>query len=332
MPRIEFRRFGPDDLQQVFLWLIRPHVARGYATPPNTFMECVAKYGPRTGDDNVVRAFIVSIDGREAGYVQAYDVAAFDDYAGRIQCEPGTVCMDLFLGEESFAFRGLGARVIDAFVKELVLAQPSVLACVAGPGDGNKAAIRAFEKAGFRRWKFLKSDEGEGECVMRRDRDEAGLALAPIDLARDAATCIAFRRDSFHESFGTYEGAEAEMGADGSLYLEELRRRIEQVPEGNSHLWHSGRIIGQTEMRIADSPDAGYVNLFYLVPEWRRKGLGRVLHDHAVAVFSARGMRAIRLSVSGSNERAIAFYRRLGWKRVGFRANKETMEILELAL
>jgi ribosomal protein S18 acetylase RimI-like enzyme len=51
-----------------------------------------------------------------------------------------------------------------------------------------------------------------------------------------------------------------------------------------------------------------------------------------VAVFAARGLRGIRLSVSHTNEHAMRFYRRLGWKRVGFRANKETMEILELAL
>jgi ribosomal protein S18 acetylase RimI-like enzyme len=85
-------------------------------------------------------------------------------------------------------------------------------------------------------------------------------------------------------------------------------------------------------MRLSDEPGMGYVNLFYLVPEWRGKGLGRLLHEHAVAVFAARGLRGIRLSVSHTNEHAMRFYRRLGWKRVGFRANKETMEILELAL
>src|SRR6476646_5538468 len=165
--RIGFRRLDADDLQQVFLWLIRPHVAKGYAAAPGSFMEVVAKFGPRTRDDNVVRAYMVSIDGRDAGYIQAYDVAAFGDYARSLECEPGTACMDLFIGEEGLAGRGLGARVIDRFVNEVVLADASVRACIAGPGEGNRAAIRAFEKAGFRRWKTLRTGEGEGECVMR---------------------------------------------------------------------------------------------------------------------------------------------------------------------
>jgi ribosomal protein S18 acetylase RimI-like enzyme len=332
MPKIDFRRLAIGDLQQVFLWLSRPHVAKGYAPAPSSFAEVVAKYTPRTGDDNVVRAFIVTVDGRDAGYVQAYDVAAFPDYAALVEAGPGTVSMDLFLGDAWMMYRGLGARVIDRFVREIVFCADHVSACLAGPAEGNVIAIRAFEKAGFHRWKTVRAGEDEPERVMRRDRDPAGLRIVPIDLARDAQACIDFRRDSFFESFATHDGADAEMGADGALYLEKLRARIAEVPEGNCHVWHGDRIVGQTEMRISEDPRMGYVNLFYLVPEFRQRGLGRVLHDHAVAVFAARGKRGLRLSVSRSNARAIAFYRRLGWRRIGQRPNKETMDILELAL
>jgi ribosomal protein S18 acetylase RimI-like enzyme len=332
MPRIEFRRLAVEDLQQVFLWLSRPHVAKGYAPAPSSFAEVVAKYAPRTGGDNVVRAFIVKVDGRDAGYIQAYDVASFPDYAQLVEAGPGTVSIDLFLGDAWMLYRGLGPRVIDRFVNEVVFADAHSSACIAGPSEGNAVSIRAFEKAGFRRWKVVRAGENEPERVMRRDRDMAGLRIAPIELPRDAQACIDFRRDSYFESFGTHEGCDAEMGADGGLYLEKLRARIAEVPEGNCHLWHGERIIGQTEMRASEDPRMGYVNLFYLVPEWRHRGLGRLLHDHAVAVFTARGKRGLRLSVSRVNAGAIKFYRRLGWKRVGQRPNKETMDILELGL
>lgn len=332
MTGIAFRPLAADDLQQIFLWLIRPHVARGYAKPPNSFMEAVAKYGPRSMPGNVVRAFIVNVDGRDLGYAQAYDVAAFADYAQRLDREAGLTCMDLFLGEEEALGRSVGPRVIDRFVKEVVFADAAVRACVAGPGEGNVAAVRAFEKAGFRRWRILRAEGEEPECVMRRDRDDTRLRIAPIDLERDAQACIDFRRDSYRASFGTDEGCDAEMGADGRFYIEKLRKRMAQVPEGNSHVWHGERIVGQTEMRLEAEPGMGYVNLFYLLPEWRGKGLGVRLHEHAVEVFTNRGMRAMRLSVSRTNEPAIAFYRRLGWRRVGFRPNKETMDILEFAL
>ena len=41
------------------------------------------------------------------------------------------------------------------------------------------------------------------------------------------------------------------MGADNAMYLEHLRARIAEMPEGNMHLWHGDRIVGQTEMRLS---------------------------------------------------------------------------------
>src|SRR5262249_51142393 len=162
-----------------------------------------------------------------------YAVDAFEDYAALVGEGAGTACIDFFIGEEADTDRGFGAKVIDRFVNGVVFADSGVKACLAGPGEGNKASIRALEKAGFRRWKIVGPKEGESaECVMRRDRDLAGMKLAPIDLARDGATCIAFRRDSYFESFRTHEGCDAEMGADGAIYLEKLSRRMGQVPEG----------------------------------------------------------------------------------------------------
>ncbi len=162
---------------------------------------------------------------------------------------------------------------------------------------------------------------------------EDRLALVPIDLARDFDRCIAFRRDSFVASFGTDTGFDEEVGTDNAHYLAWLRERIAQVPEGNVHLLQDGRIVGQAEVRLVHGePDVGYVNLFYVVPECRGRGLGRVLHEHAVRVFRARGMRRLRLSVSLANVDALAFYRRLGWVAVGERPNRQTMAILEFAL
>jgi ribosomal protein S18 acetylase RimI-like enzyme len=49
-------------------------------------------------------------------------------------------------------------------------------------------------------------------------------------------------------------------------------------------------------------------------------------------VFRDRGMRGIRLSVSRSNAPALAFYRRLGWRRVGLRPHKEAVDLMEFSL
>ena len=66
--------------------------------------------------------------------------------------------------------RGFGANVVERFVDDVVFAQPSVRACVASPVEGNMASIRTFEKAGFARWKTVRPEAGELECVLRKDR------------------------------------------------------------------------------------------------------------------------------------------------------------------
>jgi aminoglycoside 6'-N-acetyltransferase len=332
VPGIAFRPLEVDDLQQVFLWLLKPHVTKWYSPEPSSFMECVAKYGPRTREGSAVRAFMVLMDDMPIGYIQTYAIATFPDYEAQLACEPGVAGMDLFIGEESFLHRGFGPDIMTRFVEEIVFAGDAAHACIAGPAEGNRESIRAFEKAGFRRWKTVRIDDRQTECVMRRERDAARYRIAPIDLARDGEACIAFRRASFVASFGSEAGLDEEMGPGSTLYLEQLRTRIAQVPEGNAHLWEGGRIVGQAEMRLHEEPGVGYVNLLYVEPSHRGLGLGRLLHDHAAEVFRKRGMRTMRLSVSTHNTAALAFYRKLGWVSIGTRPNREPMEILEFAL
>jgi diamine N-acetyltransferase len=160
-----------------------------------------------------------------------------------------------------------------------------------------------------------------------------GLRFAPIDLARHGTLCVAFRRDMYLASFGSEAGLEEELGPAGSAYLAQLFRRLESLPEGNAHLWKGEDIVAQTEMSVVeDEPGVGYVHLFYVAPAHRGLGLGRLLHQHAAAVFGARGLERMRLSVAGRNAGAIAFYRAMGWRRVGSREHREAMDVMEYRL
>jgi ribosomal protein S18 acetylase RimI-like enzyme len=239
--------------------------------------------------------------------------------------------VDLFIADAWRLGRGLGTRVARRFVDHEVFDR-GVSDCIAGPSEGNAAAIRTFERAGFTRWKRVRLEEGEPEQVLRCQA-LAQYRFSPIDLGRDFPTCVDFRRDAYVATFGTSEGMDAELGADNAVYLAQLRHRIGELPEGNAHLWDGERIVGQAEMRLVeDDPSLGYVNLFYILPELRGRGLGGLLQRHAVRVFSRLGKRAIRLSVNARNARALAFYRKLGWREVGSRAHREAMQVLELAL
>jgi ribosomal protein S18 acetylase RimI-like enzyme len=149
-----------------------------------------------------------------------------------------------------------------------------------------------------------------------------------IDLPRHADTAVAFRRDSYLCSFGS----DAAFGQPQE-YLAWLGERIASHPGGHVHVWEGSRIIGQLEMLThPTTPVSGYVNLFYLVAEARGRGFGDLLHRYAVEHMQARGARLVRLSVSPSNARAWAYYRKHAWRDCGLRPGDDTVHVLELDL
>lgn len=331
MPRVAFRRLAERDFPTLFTWLARPHVKRWYAPEPRSFMELVARYGPRTLPESLVQAFVVEVDGADAGYAQKYPLDGFADYRSRLGLdgEAGAWGMDLFLGDEWRTGRGLGSFVIRRFFLDEVLADAAAKTCVAGPHEGNAQSIRAFEKAGFRRWKTVANEHGERECVMRRDRDHGQYRLAPID-PKDIETCIRMYREMYVASFGSEEGLEEAMGAGNAHYLEQLHAKLAQLPEGNVHLWRDGQVVGQLEMRLLeDEPDVAYLSLIHVVEELRGHGLGKKLHAHAMQVARGRGKRLMRLSVSQRNAAAMLFYKRQGWVVLGSRPNRLPTVVME---
>jgi len=152
-----------------------------------------------------------------------------------------------------------------------------------------------------------------------------------IDLVRNSELCVAFRRDSFICSFGVDNFFE-EAGPDGVDYLERLQRRIAKFPDGYVHVWQGNEIIGQLEMQIKEDPQIGYVNLFYLVPEARGTGAGELLQQYAMQFFLRNGLRLAQLSVSPKNERALAYYRKHGWRDLGTRPGHENVNLMECVI
>jgi len=72
-------------------------------------------------------------------------------------------------------------------------------------------------------------------------------------------------------------------------------------------------VLGSSETQ----PNAGHVNLYYLVPRWRGRGLAQQLDAYAVAVLRDQGYRVATLNVSPTNGPALRFYYRGGWHDVG---------------
>ena len=173
--------------------------------------------------------------------------------------------------------------------------------------------------------------------------DKAHLTFAPIDLERHADLCAQFRADSFRVSFGTDERVYQEHatspttvhpdGRGRARYVTWLAQRMCGFPGSCVHVWHQDGVVGQIEIgRFRGDTSVGYVNLLYLIPAYRGRGLGAQLEQYALAFLRRAGYQRVRLSVSATNHQAIAFYLKHHWQDLGPRADHPDSHYMEKSL
>ena len=145
------------------------------------------------------------------------------------------------------------------------------------------------------------------------------LTFLPIQ-PKDIPLAYHFLRDGFRISFGN--DPLAWPNNLGQMTEESYRKIIEKKlaihPDINVHVWENETVIGQIEMSVKkDDPKVGYVNFYYLIPEKRGKGFSSLLDEYATEKLKAIGCSRIELTVEPSNQRAIAFYKKQGWREKG---------------
>jgi ribosomal protein S18 acetylase RimI-like enzyme len=138
----------------------------------------------------------------------------------------------------------------------------------------------------------------------------SSLRFRTIDPVRDAQLAVANHVDACIASFGTDASFQ---GSDP--YLSWLRARVEEFPDGHVLAFGAdGECVGQLELQVPYGLTVGYVNLFYVAERYRGRGFGRALHEYAERYFRSWDAARIDLHVSPSNESAVGFYRRIGYK------------------
>lgn len=159
---IEFTPLTEDHLPLVEEWLGREHVARWWRDPiPEALAECRAGIEGRVPTDY----YLIVVDERPAGMLQTYLASDYPEWEEVVQVGAGVAGVDILIGEEELIGRGLGPKILAAFVRDVVSA-PSVVATVEEP---NRRSWRAFEKAGFRHVRDVEED-GLPHRLMRLDR------------------------------------------------------------------------------------------------------------------------------------------------------------------
>lgn len=179
--QISFRPLRRSDFPLLHVWLNADHVRPGWYAP-GTYpaggypLDALDRdYGPSADGEDPVAAFIIAYQQAPIGYVQSFRVADFPDYAGPFADDPADAAtaasLDLFIGDPAYVGRGLGPLILGRFLRAVLFVGDDVRSVLVNPDPANAAAIRAYEKAGFRHVKTITvPGQPKPSHVMRIDR------------------------------------------------------------------------------------------------------------------------------------------------------------------
>lgn len=85
-----------------------------------------------------------------------------------------------------------------------------------------------------------------------------------------------------------------------------------------------GILKGDVEDRIFYSPKyAGKIKEFYILPEYRRKGIGKRLMMEGIDQLRRKGAEVIMASFPALNEIAVSFYKKMNFRPIEYTFAKE---------
>ncbi len=147
---LAFRPMAVTDFPQLVRWMSADHAKPWFDGEPETVDEARKRFGPYVdGSDRSIRMWVISLDGRDIGYIQDYRVDHDDDYAVRVQ-DPTSAAFDYLIGEPDLIGQGIGTRMIRQFCTEiLVNLYPEAPRFLASPDHRNARSIAVLEKVGF---------------------------------------------------------------------------------------------------------------------------------------------------------------------------------------
>lgn len=79
---------------------------------------------------------------------------------------------------------------------------------------------------------------------------------------------------------------------------------------------------------LSQTSPVGYVHLIAVHENFRKKGLGKKLHEHFTEFAKAHGCNTLKAITSPGNSSSIAFHKRLGMQMLG-KPNEEGIPIVE---
>ncbi len=181
--KITFEPLRKGHFPLLLKWLETPHVKAWWDPDAQWTLELIKeKYGSYVqgykvdqGLKKPIQAYIIYGENDPIGYVQVYNAHDFprEDNASLAELPNSLAALDIFIGEEVFLGKGLASRIMKQFLADYV--DPHYNACFVDPDTANIRAIRAYEKAGFKKIKMV-----ENGSIMWMVREKDGLMRKPI--------------------------------------------------------------------------------------------------------------------------------------------------------
>ena len=147
--KVAIRAMTRGDLDDVVAWRTSPQVQRWWASGELTSSELIsATYAERIDGMSPTRMWVVEINGRSVGFVQDYRIGDYPDYAV-LGPDPDAVGVDYAIGVDQWRGKGLGPRVLWAWMLRARTRFPGASSYFAAPDHRNAASLRVLAKAGF---------------------------------------------------------------------------------------------------------------------------------------------------------------------------------------
>lgn len=151
----EFIPLTEEHFSLLFQWLQSPHVQTCWDFE-NNWEEFQIRHQEMISSP-LVFPHIVYKDKIPIGYINYWFVEEDPDFKPHFRSD--TVGTDQFIGVPELIGKGIGSEFIRQFTNEL-LSDPKINLVITDPDPKNLNAIRAYEKAGFKKTQIMKTSEG----------------------------------------------------------------------------------------------------------------------------------------------------------------------------
>jgi len=177
---LKFQSLREEDIPILYSWLQKPRVREFYhkkSVP--AWNEVRAEYLQRLDPDWPTKCLLSYAGSDTIGYVQAYRVADYPEYAAKIQ-EGNGISLDLLIGDAEFVGKGWGRVILLKFINEVafpVCEEEHI--CWIYHERLNHRALAASGAAGFKHVRYF-TEDGDPKELLAVSRNEASTLAARV--------------------------------------------------------------------------------------------------------------------------------------------------------